>query len=186
MKSRQNHPPAAVATERPHNWLDDLLTPAAVMGVPALLIQPWLVTVRAWEFAHVLTRANMPNAATGFSVLGHHLGMCEMLGLVLTLAQMISASLAIMESLRDTARGRCLIMLARSLLVVSCLLELSLSVLTATGPMEQSVGFAIALSLAVGEPMAGILVIDCLLIPAILWVGCALRNKFAPALLGRN
>jgi len=67
--------------EKQPNWPNELRRPEAVLGLIALAVQPWLISLRADEFAHALTLTT-PRAT----------GTCAALGLALTLAQAIGAS----------------------------------------------------------------------------------------------
>ena len=150
-----------------------------MLGVLALLFQPILVSLRAQELTNCLALTNFANRTfTTLPWTGQQVGTCVVMGFALTLAQMISASVAIVEPAGKTIRSRILKWLAISVMIIASLLDLALSVITAPGGKEQGIAFTVALLLTVGEPMAGILAIDCFLMPLVLATADAIRNLF--------
>lgn len=138
------------------NWPNELRRPEAVLGLIALSVQPWLISLRADEFAHALTLTT-PRAT----------GTCAALGLALTLAQAIGASIFIMES-PSSKRNRYLKSLSGAAWLLATALDLALSVICAHGATAQCICLAVTALLTLCETFAGILVIDALIIPAVM------------------
>ena len=166
----------AAMNHKNHDYLDDLLSRDAVFGVIALLVQPWLLGLRAGELTNGLILTNIANRP--FITLGHfEIGTCPAMGLTLTLFQMIGASVYISES-PDSMRRRYLKFLSGSGWVLATGLELALSVIAANGALERAIGFTLAMLLTQCETCAGILVLDALLLPLALSIGWAIRRWF--------
>jgi hypothetical protein len=160
-------------------WADKLLQPEAVLGVIALAAQPLLLVLRAWELTHALILANTANQPigvwTGFG-LRYEIGTCAVAGAALTLAQMICASVFMMES-PDSARRRLYRTLSSSVWLILSVFELASSVICANGGLWILVtAFVLPLVLTFGETLAGILIIDGLITPAALSLGWAIRQ----------
>jgi hypothetical protein len=167
-KEPKHHSPA-------HGWL----RPEAVLGLIALAVQPWLLTLRAGELAHALTLtvADRPFGKLILFGTPYEIGTCGVMGLALTLAQMIGVSVFIMET-SSGVRARYLKFLSGSGWIIATSLELALSVICANGVAERSIGFVLALLLTIFETCSGILVVDCLFIPVALGLGGAVRRAF--------
>lgn len=144
------------------------LGPEAVLGAIALFVQPWLLTLRASDLAESLKHGHIPNREIAFAAFGAHYtaGTCAVAGVALTLAQMLSASVFTMDT-SNNPRHRYLKGLAGSGWLILLALELASSVLYADGGMPgQLTAFVFALLFVLFESVGGILIIDCLIIPA--------------------
>jgi len=154
-----------MAKQKQPNWPNELRRPEAVLGLIALAVQPWLISLRADEFAHALTLTT-PRAT----------GTCAALGLALTLAQAIGASIFIMES-PASKRSRYLKALSAAAWLLATALDLFLSVICAHGVTAQSISLAVTALLALCETYAGILVIDAFIVPAAMSLAWAVTKK---------
>jgi hypothetical protein len=158
--------------KRPSKRTRPTLGPEAVLGAIALFVQPWLLTLRAGDLARSLQRGHIPNPEIAFAAFGVHYsaGTCAVAGGALAIAQMISASVFTMDSPANP-RHRYLKCLAGSGWLILSALELASSVLYADGGMPgQLTAFVLTLLFVLFESVAGILIIDCLIIPAALTI----------------
>lgn len=164
--------------KRPSKWTRELLRPEAVLGMIALSVQPWLLTIRAGDLTQSLVRASIDNRPIAIAAFGfqYNTGNCAVTGAALTLAQMIAASVFTMK-LPPGERRRYLKGFSGSGWLILSALELVSSVLCANcGLREQATAFVLCLLLLLFESCAGILIIDCLAIPAALSMGCAIQD----------
>jgi len=149
----------------------ELLSPPAVLGVVAILVQPVLLAIRATDLEHALTMASIVDRSIGtFTGFGfrYPIGTCFVTSAALTLAQMVCASLYFVE-MPEGAKRRCLRIFSAVAWVLLSLLELAGSIFCSRGSAGMIVtGFAIAALLAICESACGILILDCFLVPAIL------------------
>jgi hypothetical protein len=170
--------PARKPTPVHADYTGEFLGPTAVLGLIALVVQPWLISLRAGEVAQSLILTNIVDrhfaTLTAFGT-RYELGTCAVTGFAMTLAQMISASVFLVESGED-AKRRVLKFLSASGWLLATVLELFLS--CANNPREQAVAFVLALTLTVLETASGILIIDCLIVPAVLSIGWTIRDAF--------
>jgi hypothetical protein len=153
----------------------------AVLGAIFLAVQPWLLTLRAGEITQALKLANtadQPVPMLGAFGLSYGIGTCVVAGAALTLAQMICASVFMMRSPASARRNLLRSFSGTGWLIVS-VFELVSSVICANGGLrEQATALVLALSLTLFETCAGILIIDCLITPAALSLGEAIRSRF--------
>lgn len=78
------------------SYWEELLSPPAVLGVVAILVQPVLLAIRATDLEHALTMASIADQSLGtFTTYGfsYAVGTCFVTSAALTLAQMVCASL---------------------------------------------------------------------------------------------
>ena len=161
--------PGKPLEKQPRKWGDELLSPWAVLGLLALLIQPIILWVRFRELSNCLAMTRFSDHPLGF-IPGTSIAVtsCQAIGIAITLVQMLSASVAITDTTETSLRCRALRGLAVAVLVIASLLDLGLAVATAPDLVQGTIAFTVALLLAVGEPLTGILVIDCLIVPLLL------------------
>jgi hypothetical protein len=172
---------------RPSRWVHELLRPEAVLGAVALSVQPWLLTIRAGDLTQSLMSARIADRSLVIVLFGTHytMGTCAITGAALTVAQMIAASVYTMES-PPSKRRRHLKYLSGSGWIILSVLELASTVLCAhRGLREQATALVLALLLLLFESCAGILIIDCLVVPAALAMGWTIHRVITDAFAAR-
>jgi hypothetical protein len=154
-------------------WVKQLLQPEAFFGVGALAVQPFLLGIRATLLGHMLAQA-IPDRPLGtLTTLGMHyeVGTCSVIGLALTMAEMISVSVFIHDS-SVSARRRFL----RILSGIGLLLLSALELAGADGQSGKLTAILLTMALVVFDSLCGILIIDCLAIPGVLTMGWAIHD----------
>jgi hypothetical protein len=168
--SRGASPEIVASAESRHpDWLGELLSPKAVLASIALVVQPWLLMLRAREFGQ---------ASALLSVAAYGTGDNGLIGPALTLTQMIGGAAFLMQS-SGRLRDRYVKFLSGSAWLIATALDLSLCAMAASGAREKLIAMELAVTLILLTTASGILVIDCLIVPATLSLAWAFRNAFA-------
>jgi len=155
----------------------------AVFAALALIIQPFLLTLRATDLTQLLHHSRIASPGPTLVIAGFSYD--PVAGAVLTIAQMIAASVFLMD-VPPSPRRFYLRVLSGLGWVVLSLLELTLSVCYAgSGIIAIATAFALTLLYLLFESMSGILIIEYLVIPAAKvmadWIGRWFNGPSGPS-----